>query len=407
MSRRPTDAVIEAIEDGSVGIRRRLEFYEKDGTTRWYPEGPTEDESLSRLLPEGSVNISSDRDERRLIDISLDNRDGLLRPHPDGFWYDKVLKPYRGLVMPDDTVEWWQLGEFVIDGIDDQRFPKTISVSGRDYTKRMLLSKLANSASWPAGTKLVDLIKALAANSGVTKIGLPTVAQVPTTLGAKLEAERGSDRWGIARGAAEAKGYALFFDSDGFLRMEKFVDPTTSALEWTFQTGPAGNLVDYSRSVNDSELYNVVQVESAAPETGVANFWEARNTEPSSPTCVQRIGERVMPLITLETVASQAQVKAFAISTLMIAALESYNLSFSSIYYPWFDVNKVVQVLEDDRIIGDPTRFLLTDIEMSFELGPMSNTAKRITYVGDVRDIVEIPDAPEDPSITYEVVSGG
>lgn len=91
----PGQDIVNAIEAGFTQVTRRLEIYEADGQTLWHPNGSEED--LFRLIG-GNVTVDNSRDERRAADFVLDNADNGMRPNPDGgFWYDKILKPYRGV----------------------------------------------------------------------------------------------------------------------------------------------------------------------------------------------------------------------------------------------------------------------------------------------------------------------
>lgn len=386
MSDQPPQVVIDAIEDGTSNVTRRVEFYLKDGTTLWIPEGPDPDNAspLGRLLPGGSISIDSTRDERRMFDCTFDNSDSAMRPHPTGFWYDKIIKFYRGVVY-DSLGSIWecQVGEMLVDSIQYDNFPHTIAVSGRDYTKRMLLSKIQNSLSVDAATKLHDLVKALASNSGITAEKLTRMPTDSPALGAQLDVERGTDRWSIAKDAADAKGYELYFDAEGYLIMELYADPALGAVEFTFKTGPQGNLNSYERSTNDSELYNhIIVVSEAQGDAGIPYFGEAKNTEPSSPTSIDAIGDR-LNMLTLASAGSDDDCKKFAKSVLKVSALESYELSCGAFVYPWLDAGIVTKVLEPDRIAGDPTRFLLSSLELPLDLNPMNVTAKRLTIVGE------------------------
>jgi hypothetical protein len=403
MSDQPPQVVIDAIEDGTSNVTRRVEFYLKDGTTLWIPEGPDPDNAspLGRLLPGGSISIDSTRDERRMFDCTFDNSDGAMRPHPTGFWYDKIIKFYRGVVYDSLGTIWeCQVGEMLVDSIQYDNFPHTIAVSGRDYTKRMLLSKIQNSLSVDAATKLHDLVKALASNSGITAEKLTRMPTDSPALGAQLDVERGTDRWSIAKDATDAKGYELYFDAEGYLIMELYADPALGAVEFTFKTGPQGNLNSYERSTNDSELYNhIIVVSEAQGDAGIPYFGEAKNTEPSSPTSIDAIGDR-LNMLTLASAGSDDDCKKFAKSVLKVSALESYELSCGSFVYPWLDAGIVTKVLEPDRIAGDPTRFLLSSLELPLDLNPMNVTAKRLTIVGEPDTTptdVDEPPVTEDP----------
>lgn len=100
MSGTPSSETIAAIERGTVTITRRIEFYESDGVTRWYPQP----DDKPRLV-DGSVSVDYDRDERRSLDTVLLNDDNLLRPNSQGgLWYDKVLKVFRGVTYKKSIV---------------------------------------------------------------------------------------------------------------------------------------------------------------------------------------------------------------------------------------------------------------------------------------------------------------
>lgn len=97
----PPIEVINAIEAGITHVTRRLAFTEADGVTPWQPPGG----DAGYRLVGGEVSIDSNRAERRTLDCELDNADNSLRPRPGGMWYDKVLKPYRGVRYPVHNVD--------------------------------------------------------------------------------------------------------------------------------------------------------------------------------------------------------------------------------------------------------------------------------------------------------------
>ncbi len=88
----PPQQVIDELLGSTTRHTRRVEIYEQDGTTRW-----TGDDGS--LLRDGSISVDYDRDERRAIDLTLDNSDNALVNAPGQFWYDKVIKAYRGVIV--------------------------------------------------------------------------------------------------------------------------------------------------------------------------------------------------------------------------------------------------------------------------------------------------------------------
>ena len=565
----PSQAVVDAIENGTTSITRRVEMYESDGTTLWLPGG----DDTPRLI-DGNVSIDYGRDERRALDVVLDNTDRALRPDPEGgLWYDKVIKTFRGVRYPTDprppriviveedsagdawvyrallyelgftrtdvkinaanfsevseydivasfmgegmvtkhallktafdngrriitqgsgntatalpsiyaatadslayafavspTVEdtvlkggwsyqiqatepgvrplslsagaiavarrgegfsdptaviresstgsrWFhyqppvflsqgkallanalawlrdyqtfrewetQVGEFCIDNIAEANHPRQTKISGRDYTKRCLTSKIERDMSFEHGTPISLLIRSLAANAGITKFKIPTTTE---TLGSTMSFDRGTERWNIMKQAANSNNYELFMDQFGFLTMRKFNDPALSPLAHVFQTGAAGNLVSWDRSVNDSRLYNhiIVTGEVTSEDGGLPFFGEAKNTEPSSPTRIERIGDRSY-FYTSSFFTSDQQCIDMALRLLKEKALESYEINWQSFNYPWLDAGEIVDFLDPERLDHEPTRFLMDTLAIPLGLGPMSATGKRVTYVND------------------------
>lgn len=574
-SNTPPSIAVDAIEDGTASILRRMEIMEHDGVTPWSPDSEKDNRFIT-----GGVNVDYGRDERRTLDITLRNNDNLLHPDPiQGFWYDKVIKLYRGVkwsarsvqpriviveagdnsttvsnnwknqlknlgyqyvdikfdieyrdvadydvyvatgsasqsiqypdilrtafndgkavftidgrstsvqipfivsssggttqtaktikpsvrdnplsgsfvtetnastfsVVPiashtgievayDDTsgsstprallgmsssggrwfhmhtspsttgfgaqmkllvqagVSWirnyqedrkWetQVGEFCIDNITGDNFPNHLKVTGRDYTKRCLLSKLERAKAFEAGTSVRELIAAVATNAGITKLKLP---EFGLTLDKRMDYAAYTPRWQIMKEIAQSFSYDVYFDSSGYLTMTAFPDPALGASIVTFKTGVKGNLVKYTRSTNDSELFNHLVVTSGDPGADIIPFFgEAINNDPTSPTNIARIGDRMAPEIVNSALDSNQKCKDLALSLLKYFALESYEFSFDSICYPWLDVGVVSDVIDPYAIDTDPTRYLLDTLEIPMALGPMSSTAKRVTVVAE------------------------
>lgn len=574
MTTPPWDAV-QAIESGESRITRRIEIFEQDGETPWYP---AENELIIERFIDGGVTIDATRPERRMFDCSLHNTDQLLRPNPrNGFWYDKVLKMYRGVeyVVPqnrpritileqpgnnnlvfkflaklkgmgytrsdvnlvttdiavydaadilvsyksdtaseksdilkrhfdngksvltmgvantgaqvphitggaatpgaiawgatpvstdtpvaghwtagaapgtvagyavsgvsadavavalwingsspamvtaslvqnnaggrwfdfhlpnvDDSnllglinaaIQWlqhytpigsWetQLGEFMIDGMSDRRFPGQLRVTGRDYAKRCIVSKIPRDVIFPTGTSITELIRSLARNSGI--LGNMNVPEVGKYLTAPLAYAAKTPRWDIMAAAANGIGYQLYFNNVGDLTMVPYNDPVYDPVAYEFKTGPDGNLVDYERSTNDSNLFNHIVVYGAANAVGIPYFGEAINNDPNSPTSVAEIGDRYYEY-SFDTVTNDNEAARLANVFLKVSALETYELNFDAICYPWVEANTVSRIKDPNAFDWEPDKYLTDTVDIPMGLGPMSMTGKRITYVGE------------------------
>lgn len=379
----PPDEVLDALLDGIVRIRRRAEIYEFDGVTKF-----DIDRWDARLVSGGSITVDRERDERRMCDLLLENNDNALKIDPrTGFWYDKIIKCFWGISYFDASGNpaFWevQIGEFMIDRIDETYFPNTVKITGRDYTKKCIVSKLKNSVQFPKFTPIESIIAALAGNAGVTKMALPFTGRVYDL---DVVFERGKDRWATMKKVCDSIGYECFFRADGYLTMAPYPDPIYSPTAWIFKPGVGdGSLVDYARTSNDSGIKNHIVV-TGAKLTDISGFnetvfGEAINTNPDSPTNISRIGDRT-DFYDSDYITSSAQAQALAESMMRIAALEEYEINFTSVVLPWLDVSTIVDIWDADASPTTPQRFLLAQLSLSMDLGPMTGIGKRVTIVG-------------------------
>ena len=576
MESRVDSDVLAAIHAGAVSIKRRFEIYESDGETLWLPSSDT-----PRMV-DGAITVDYSRDERRALDVTLNNADDVLEHDPDGFWYDKVLKVYRGLefrntkltpsilILKDETafsssvipylremgytditdrsdetstlslddfygydvlvfnsahsspaahggatllaqayaagfniltigddstntsipfitttvaksdgVAWlinhpaydtpmahgwtdgstghtgtgnvatvlassaraaaiwsyasttvfpaiydqningarwfhfqpiltgnarslglvaqalawlyrysdtrsfeFQVGEFCIDIIEQDNFPSLMRITGRDYTKRLLASKLEQSVTFVAGTSVDQVVAAVAANGGIFRMILDAAG---AQLTADISFERGTERWRIIRDVCNPNGVEVFFDRQGFLVTRPYFDPTTSPVSVVLKTGAdGGNLAKYSKRSSDARVRNIIVVTSEnQDDISAGNVWigRAENVEPSSPTRTDRLGNR-HEFIKTSLLRSNEACQLLAEQRLRIAALEEFELNFSSLVYPWLDVGLIARFEDPNPGRDEPDRYLLSTLTIPMKLGPMSGTGKRITIVG-------------------------
>lgn len=313
-------------------------------------------------------------------------------PNVNGTQARNLLRAALNFMRTAHGYRQWEtpLGEFMIDSINTANFPHQFKITGRDYTKKLMLSKVERDISFAQGTRLRDLVEALAANAGIfkRKVGMGT-----EVLTSDMAFERGTPRWDIIKAACDAFNYEVYFDAFGYLVVRKFIDPTTGPISMTFQTGSEGNLVSWDKSLNDSLIYNFVTVhgDPADGEERLPYYGYAINNAADSPTRVSRLGSRVL-LITTNWLNSDEECFALAEARLKITALEQYALNFSSIYYPWLEAGEIVDILDPDRLDTEPTRFLMDTLTFPLALGPMTATGKRITFVGSSGSPDEFPE---------------
>jgi hypothetical protein len=375
----PTVEVLKAASGPTTRVTSRVEIYESNGTTPWMKE--------NRLI-EGSVSVDYSRDERRSVDIKLDNADFALKHNPDGgFWYDKIIKCFKGVsyrTLSADNVTYvdktWeiQIGEFMIDRLTESHFPHHMSVTGRDYTKKCQMSKFTQATQFATGQALETVIRNIASNAGITKFLFPVTGKV---VNRAFMYEKGVPRWQAMKEIADSYGFELYFDANAYLVLREYQDPLYAPLALVLEAGKFGNLVSYEKSTNDTRLYNHIVVTGESSDATVAPVSaEALNTEPSSPTRIARLGDRLYQYSSA-FITTVGQAQDVANKFLKIHSLEEYDLNFSVISFPWIEVGEIVQFIDPNPGVGDPDRFLLSSLTIPMGLGPMSGNAKRVTVV--------------------------
>jgi hypothetical protein len=366
---RALDSYVSALLSPVTQVVRQVDIYEADGVTLFAENVPIDD---------GSVNVDQTRSERRTLDISLANLDGKLDNYPGGFWYDKIIKASRGVRGRDGTVYLTQLGEFMIDQISTQRGSEIVQITGRDYTKKCLVSKFVQATSFPPSSYIEDVIKAIAQNAGISRFILPITGQ---TIGTAFTFERGDDRWKAITDIATSYGYECYFDGAGYFVMRKQNDPVTSPATFTYRTGAGvGNLIHWSKATSDSRLYNHIVV-TGEREGQLPVVAESLNTEPSSPTRIAALGDRVFHYVS-QFISTTLQAQDVADKFLAVHALEQFDINFESLVVPWLEVGDIVEFQDPDPNPGDPYRFLLSNFTIPLSLGSMAATGKRVTVVG-------------------------
>lgn len=360
--------VAAALLASHTEILRGIDIYESDGTTLWMEDAP---------FTEGRISVDQASDTRRTAEFTFLNEDDTLDHYAEGFWYDKIIKPWRGAVVNGEDLIWQQ-GEFMIDTISTQSFPGTVKVSCRDYTKKCKSSKFGRMTTFTSGQSVEALVRTLLVNAGITKMILPVTGE---RTGKEFTFEPDVSRWDAVHRVCQDYGFDHFFNASGYFVMQEFQDPSTAGSTFTFRTGGTdGSLISFGKRVSDARIYNHVVVTGG--DSNIAPIVaEARNTEPSSPTNIASIGERTYRYnSTFITTMEQAQ--NVANKFLRLHALETYEINFQSIVIPTLEAGEVVTFIDPNPDPDSPTSYLLSNFTIPMTLDSMSADVKRVTIVG-------------------------
>lgn len=370
----PPDKFVDAIHGTVTAVTRRVEIYESDNTTLWK-------QSSKVGLQGGEVTVDSTSDERRQLSLELDNSDRSLVIGPNQLWYDKIFKVYRGVRHADGSTYERMLGEFMPDVIDDASFPRTIALNCRDFTKKLMKDKFATTTAFAKNQPVENIIKAIAQNGGIpaSRMIMPLTGK---STGKDYFFDRTVPRWEAIKQIANDHAFDIYFDQDGYLRLEVFADPYLDAEQYTFEGGVNSNIGEFTRSLADERIYNHVVVTGGTDDPeGIPPYAVAENNNPSSPTRIAKLGRRSY-FYTSSFMTTEAQCQEVANKFLKVHALEQYNVDIDALVIPYLEAGVTVQFFDPEPDPGQPTKYLLTSFNIPLDLGSMNANVKRVTDVG-------------------------
>lgn len=284
------------------------------------------------------------------------------------------LNPIRAIT------EWsCQVGEFMIDRIQEGHFPRHYKITGRDYSKKCLGSKFLHATEFASGLTLEAIIGSIAGAAGITKRVLPATG---VTVNKKFFFDRGVTRWDAMEEIAKAYDHEIFFDAQGFLVLRAIRDPATAEPLYTFATGnPGGVIVSFEKSTSDTRIYNVISVTGESSDQNIPPVYaSARNDDPASPTSTVNIGERVYEFVS-SFIQTTQQAQDVADSFLKVHALEQYEASFETLMMPWLEAGDILRFVDPNPAPDDPDTLLLVSLSIPLDLSPMASSGKRVVKV--------------------------
>lgn len=289
----------------------------------------------------------------------------------------QLLRVIISSVKSDLTPAFWetQIGEFEIDTIKTQSFPRTMQLSGRDRVKTCMGSKLEAATAYKKGSKIPDIIRSLASNAGITKFRFEPMNK---TLAAQVNYDLGTSRWEVMKAFAESITCELYFDGQGYLVLKPQEDVAKKTVHETFTTGETGNIVEFSKTSDDSEMFNVIIVSSESTGDDTPPIIAvAKNTNTNSATSITQVGQRAK-LITSSVIKKKADAQKLADTTLKVSGLHSYSIDISTLQFFWLEAGMVIQFNDPYALTTEPSRFLLSSFSIPLGLGTMSMNAKRL-----------------------------
>lgn len=360
-------------------VATRVDVIGSSGTTTVYPT-------------DGSVSVDARRSVRRSASLTFVDYDGTLTPkNADALLapFANEIRIYRGIAEIDGSTSYYPLGVFqIVDTtVSANENGVHISVSCEDRARAVADSKWRKSKVLTAGanigTALVDLLTSVSLFPAADTSGVQsTTFTVPTTHTITLGSGPSLNPWTDLQTVALAAGWEIWWGADGVFYADVHPGLDVTETVATYAAGDNSTLLGLERRLTLDGISNVVSV--VAEGSGIAKVTatdgtlnvpprgEASDTDPSSPTNTEQIGER---MIELSSPMFGTNAQGAEIARLILPQYIGQPITFEIVPDPSLDVRDIVRVT-DDRI-GLDTTVVIDTLEIPLSVkGSMKVTGR-------------------------------
>lgn len=327
---------------------------------------------LTRLVaPEDSPPVIRMNDSGE-IKTSLS---GVFRPNPLVDWYQDELQP----VLVLDGVEY-NAGVFMPATISEGRSDAGILLEVEAYDRAYRLAETKSEAPLhiAAGTNYISAIEQLLSGAGITLMQATLTDEV---LPEALEiAEIGTSYLSVVNQLLSEIAYNdLWFDENGIARIEPYREPSGDQISHTFRSDRVRSLMlsGMQRSTDTFQAANVFVCVVKNPDKSTSMVATAVNDNPESPLSVSRRGRRITQVYTIDNIASQSALQAYANMLKSQSQMTGETIRFQTAIFPGFGVRDVVAFAYDEITALCIERAWTMTMQAG---GVMSHTLERVVY---------------------------
>lgn len=377
-------AFISALQSSGHVIRVKMDVLDTDFNVVSQFSDIGTGTAAEDILVDGNVDVDVTRLTRRTVTANVLNPDGIWSPGSDWggtFYVNRLIRMWRGIDFGGGE-ELVPIGTFLIDSADVavERGMSVVTISGSDLWKKFGKSAFPKNKNWDTGTSINTIISYIADQAGVTRLNLDPLSSRAS--GDKVTSKKFSVEQGDNRGEALAKlcadyGIDVYFDPLGRLTTQDFRTPGDSAVVYTYDPDDNNNLITVKASFTDDNLYNSVLVIGTADKDNIVTF-RVRDTDPTSVTSVDRIGERLFVYET-DTISSATVAEKTAERLFYQKVLINEDITLETICNPAFEGNDVIKVRETE-FAGLNSNFRIKAFTV-----PMSTSRQTIRLLREIK----------------------
>jgi hypothetical protein len=300
---------------------------------------------LALDLMDGAVTVDSTASVRRTYSATFAMQDWYPRPYD----YAGIFSPYgtqhrvwRGVVYPDGSTEWVQLGVFRLDAVTTNVEAGTVQVTGSDLSKMIQDARfLQPTASVPSNRIPVEIARLVRGALGSTYPMRDLTSATTLTPAATWD----RDRWQACQDLALAVGAEVVFAPDGQALIRR-VPTITNAVSWTLDV--ADVVVTGDRAVDRSQTYNTVVATGERTDNVPPVRAVAQDLNPNSPTYVAGPYGVVPAFYSSPLLTTVSMAQAAADTRLSRTRGMARQLSFECVPNPAADAGDVLRVIFPD-----------------------------------------------------------
>lgn len=305
----------------------KLEFLNPDGNVAFSLDNNALNKRSGAFLQEGTISCNLNNGKRRQATVTLSNLDHAYDFSVEHIWFGQQIRLSEGLILPDGTEYYISQGVFEIENPQEALKPgqRTATYTLVDKWANLdgtLFGNLEDVYKVVAGTNILDAMAATLLLDRFTmenggdnpidpiaplfteyyngKTQTLTDGTVVSLIEAPYDFLSASDGTlaDVMLGLNEMIAGDIGYNQNGRLVVNPSQDDIldiTKPILWEFTEGDKSFLgADYT--TKSSEVYNDVIVVGATSDTNATAKGRSQNLDPTSDTCVSRIGRKTIRL---------------------------------------------------------------------------------------------------------------
>ena len=384
----------------------KLDFLNPDMSVAFSLGSNPRDKKAGAFLQSGTLNCNLNNGRRRQATITLANIDKQFEFAVNKVWLGQLIRLSEGLILPDGTGFYLPQGVFAIESPEETIRPNQDTVTYHLVDKWALLDgtlggNLEGAYSVKAGTNIFEAMASLLRlgrfdmeNDSPNPIDPVSPLFTSYYNGKKQMLTDGTEvnlidaphdfisadtgtladvELGLAKMLAAWIGY----NQSGRLTVDPSQDDildTTKPVLWEFKAGDSQK-IEVSYQGRPAELYNDLIVAGATSDTNATAKGRAQNRDPSSDTCISRIGLKTKRIL-MQNYYSDDICEAYAEWQLKRAAVMSKSVTIKCTQMFHIVENGIITIQRDDKPGNPVERHLVQGFSRPIgQTGPMTINA--------------------------------